>query len=214
MGAAAPTTAVPTTVAPPVPAPLALAPPAPLRRPRVLLVGSALAAGASSLTILSLLAIWLGVRADLVARGQPTLPEGITIELTPGTMNMGTMIMSAVTAAWVVYSLRNDDRPHAYLALFLTLLLGVAFIVQTAYLYQLTGLVIAESPQAVLIYAATGAHVAMTVGGLLFLAVMGFHALGGQLTGRSAEAMSAATLYWWATVAVYAVLWYGIYITK
>jgi heme/copper-type cytochrome/quinol oxidase subunit 3 len=194
--------------------PLALAPPAPPRRPRVLLIGSALAAAASALTILTMIAAWLAVRADLLAGGQDTLPDGVSIPLTPGTMNMGTLLMSAVTAAWVVYALRNMDRAHAYLALALTLLLGIASIVQTAFLYQEMGLVIAESPQAVLIYAISGAHIAMTVAGLAFLLVMGFHALGGQLTGRDADAMSAATLYWYATVAVYAVLWYGIYVTK
>jgi heme/copper-type cytochrome/quinol oxidase subunit 3 len=180
----------------------------------VLLIGSALAAAASALTILTMIAAWLAVRADLLARGQDTLPDGVSIPLTPGTMNMGTLLMSAVTAAWAVYALRNMDRAHAYLALALTLLLGIASIVQTTFLYQEMGLVIAESPQAVLIYAISGAHIAMTVAGLAFLLVMGFHALGGQLTGRDADAMSAATLYWYATVAVYAVLWYGIYVTK
>jgi hypothetical protein len=43
---------------------------------------------------------------------------------------------------------------------------------------------------------------------------MGFQALGGQLSGRDAEGMSAAALYWYATIAVYAVLWYAVYITK
>jgi heme/copper-type cytochrome/quinol oxidase subunit 3 len=73
---------------------------------------------------------------------------------------------------------------------------------------------IAGSAQGVLIYAASGAHVVMVIAGLVFLAVMGFQALGGQLTGRDAESMTAATLYWYVTVGVYAVLWLGIYVTK
>ena len=40
---------------------------------------------------------------------------------------------------------------------------------------------------------------------------MAFRALGGQLTGRVAEGISAAALYWYVTVAVYAVVWYTIY---
>jgi cytochrome c oxidase subunit III len=195
-------------------APLALAPPAPPRRPRVLLIGSALAAGASALAVLSMLAAYVAVRADVIAGGGDSLPEGVHIELTPGSMNMLTLSMSLVTAAWVVYALRNHDRSHAYLALTVTLLLGVAFIVQTAFYYSEMGLVIADDPRALLIYATTGAHIAMVVGGLLFMAVMGFSALGGQLTGRDAEGMSAATLYWFITVLVYAAIWYGIYITK
>ena len=54
----------------------------------------------------------------------------------------------------------------------------------------------------------------MLVAGLVFIAVMAFQALGGQLSGRDAEGMSAAALYWYVVIAVYAVVWYGIYVTK
>jgi heme/copper-type cytochrome/quinol oxidase subunit 3 len=54
----------------------------------------------------------------------------------------------------------------------------------------------------------------MLVLGMFFVAVMGFQALGGQLTGRDAEGMSAAALYWYVVIAVYCAVWYGIYITK
>ena len=54
----------------------------------------------------------------------------------------------------------------------------------------------------------------MVVGGLLFLAVMAFRALGGQLTGRAAEGLAAAALYWYVTIGVFAVVWYAITITK
>jgi heme/copper-type cytochrome/quinol oxidase subunit 3 len=65
-----------------------------------------------------------------------------------------------------------------------------------------------------LLYAVTGAHLVMVFVGLVFTAVMGFQALGGQLTGRDAEGMSAAALYWYAVIAIYAVIWYAIYVTK
>jgi len=116
--------------------------------------------------------------------------------------------------AWAVYSLRNDDRPHAYMALFLTLLFGVAFINSTVYLYQQLALGFDASGMSALLYIVTGAHLAMQIVAMLFVAVMGFQALGGELTGRDAEGMSAAALYWYVTVAVYVVVWYAIYITK
>ena len=71
-----------------------------------------------------------------------------------------------------------------------------------------------SSTQALLIFTITGLHVAMVGVGLLFLAVMAFRALGGQLTGRAAEGAAAAALYWYVTVAVYGAVWYGITITK
>ena len=102
-----------------------------------------------------------------------------------------------------MHSLRNDDRMHAYLALGLSVLLGVAFINTTAYLYQQMAMPFDMTGTSALLYAVTGAHLVMTFVGLLFLVVMGFQALGGQLTGHDAEGMGAAALYWYVTVAVY-----------
>jgi len=186
----------------------------PPRRPRVLLLGSAFGAVASALTVLALLAVYLQVRADNLAGGETALPEGVTLPLTPGNMGMVTLLMSAITMAWAVDALRKGDRPHAYLALGLTLLFGVAFINGTVYLYQQLAMAPTSAPIAGLLYAVTGAHLLMVVVAMLFAAVMAFQALGGQLTGRDAEGMSAAALYWYAAIAVYAVLWYAVYITK
>jgi heme/copper-type cytochrome/quinol oxidase subunit 3 len=197
-----------------IPSPLAdPVPPAP-RRPRVLLIGATFGAVASALTILSMLAVYLQLRGDELAAGRTALPDGVVLPLTPGNMGLATLGMSAVTMAWVVHSLRNDDRPHAYFALFWMLVFGVAFVNSTVYLYQQLALSPTSGPVAGLLYAITGAHLVMVVVGMVFFTVMGFQALGGQLTGRDAEGMSAAALYWYATIAVYVVIWYAVYITK
>jgi heme/copper-type cytochrome/quinol oxidase subunit 3 len=194
--------------------PLAVAPPPEARRPRVLLVGAALGSVAASLVVLTMLAAYLQLRAARIADGATALPEGVVLQLTPGNMGLATLSMSAVTMAWMVYALRNDDRTHAYLALGVTLLLGAAFINSTAYLYQQLGMGFTATGTAGLLYAVTGAHVVMVFAGLVFTAVMGFQALGGQLAGRDAEGMTAAVLYWYVTIAVYGAVWYGIYVTK
>jgi heme/copper-type cytochrome/quinol oxidase subunit 3 len=190
------------------------APAPPPARPRVLLIGSALASGAAATVVLSLVALYAGVRHDVLASGDPWLPEEANIQLTPGSMGMVTLVMSLVTVAWIVHALRNDDRTHALLAFGLTLLLGAAYINMAAFGWQQLGLGIADSTQALLIYTITGLHVAMTGVGMGFLAVMAFRALGGQLTGRAAEGVAAVVLYWYVTVGVYAVVWYAITITK
>lgn len=194
--------------------PLVAAPaPAP-RRPRVLLVGAAFGAVASALVIVSMLAVYLQLRAQRLGDGVTALPDGVVLPLTPGNMGLVTLAMSAITMAWIVHSLRTDDRNHAYLALGVTVLLGVAFINSTVYLYQQIAMGLTASGTAALLYAVTGAHLVMVIVGLIFTLVMGFQALGGQLTGRDAEGMTAAALYWYVTVAVYTAVWYGIYITK
>jgi len=183
-------------------------------RPRVLLVGSALASGAAAMLVLALVAVYTSMRADVIASGERWLPEDVNVQLSPGNMGMVTLLMSAVTVAWAVYSLRNDDRVHAYLAFGLSILLGIAYIPTVVYGWQQLGVAATSSTQALLIFTITGLHVAMAGVGLLFLAVMAFRALGGQFTGRAAEGAAAAALYWYVTVAVYGVVWYGITITK
>jgi heme/copper-type cytochrome/quinol oxidase subunit 3 len=194
--------------------PLVDAPPPPARRPRVLFVGAAFGAAASAMLVLAELAVYFQLRGAQAAAGESTFPEGTILSLTPGGMGMLTLSMSVVTVAWIVYSLRQDDRPHAYLAIGLTLLFGVAFINSTAYLYQQLELGLVASGTATMLYIVTGTHLVMVVVAMVFTAVMGFQALGGQLTGRDAEGMGAAALYWYVTVAVYVPIWYGIYITK
>jgi cytochrome c oxidase subunit III len=190
------------------------APPAPPARPRVLLVGTALASGSAAMVILTLIALYARLRSDVIASGEVWLPEGTNLQLTPGGMAMTTLAFSLFTVAWIVQALRNDDRGHALMAFGVTLVLGVAYINVAAYGWQQIGLGITSSTQALLIYTITGLHVAMAGVGLLFLAVMGFKAVGGQLTGRAAEGVTAAALYWFVTVGVYAVVWYTITITK
>jgi heme/copper-type cytochrome/quinol oxidase subunit 3 len=194
--------------------PLVTAPPPAPRRPRVLLVGAAFGAVASGLVVLTMLAAYLQVRGDRLASGATALPEGVVLPLTPGNMGLLTLAMSAVTMAWIVDALRKGDRTHAYLALGVTILLGAAFLNGTAYLYQQLAMPFTASATSGLLYAVTGAHLVMVFVGLVFTVVMGFQALGGQLTGRDAEGMSAAALYWYVTIAVYIAVWYGIYITK
>jgi cytochrome c oxidase subunit 3 len=184
------------------------------RRPRVLLIGAAFGAVASALVVLTTLAVYLQVRDDVLASGGRTLPEEVVIPLTPGGMGMATLAMSLVTVSWAVWALRRDDRAHAYLAIAITLVFGIAFVNSTAYLYQQLGLGLTDAPVGALLYVVTGAHLVMVVVGMVFVATMGFQSLGGQLTGRDAEGMSAAALYWYVTVAVYSAIYYGIYITK
>ena len=190
------------------------APPAPPARPRVLLVGTALASGSAAMVILALVALYARLRSDVIASGEVWLPEGTNLQLTPGGMAMATLALSLFTVAWIVQALRNDDRGHALMAFGVTLVLGVAYINVVAYGWQQIGLGVTSSTQALLIYTITGLHVAMAAVGLVYLVVMGFKAVGGQLTGRAAEGVTAAALYWYVTVGVYAVVWYTITITK
>ena len=83
-----------------------------------------------------MLAVYLQLRAERIASGVTALPEDVVLPLTPG--NMGLVTLACRPSRWrgPWTPCASDDRTHAYLALGLTLLLGVAFINSTVYLYQ------------------------------------------------------------------------------
>ncbi|MFP5578527.1 MAG: cytochrome c oxidase subunit 3 [Acidimicrobiia bacterium] len=191
-------------------------PPAPPRRPRVLLVGTTLAAAASIAVFAGLLSAYFALRADVVAGGEPWLPDGASIPLSPGNMTMVTLAMSLITAQWAVHAGKLRDRGHAYFALGLTVLLGVAHVVQLGFLFTEWSLPLNGEPttQAVLLFTIMGLHIAMVAVALIFFVLMLLRSLGGQLTGRDVEGVSAAALYWYVTVGIFVVLWYGILIVK
>ena len=190
-------------------------PPAPaVQRPRVLVVGAAFAAAASFTVFIGLIGIYLAARVDVVGSGTAWLPEGATIPLQqPNTMFI-TLIMSVFTMQWAVAAIAKNDRVNSYLAMGLTLMLGIATIVMTTYLWYLMELDIASGIQGVLIYTITGAHIVMLVLAMIFVALMGLRALGGQFTARQHDGITAAAVFWYALVAVYALIWISIYVTK
>ena len=191
--------------------PLATAPPPEPRRPRVLLIRSAFGSVASALVVLTTLAVYLQVRDDFLdSGGTGGTPDDFVLPLTPGGMGMVTLAMSLVVSGRCGPS---TTVPHAYLAVGVTLLLGIAFVNATVYLCS-SSPCRWPSPGWAGSSIVTGAHLVMVVVGMVFVAVMGFQSLGGQLTGRDAEGMSAAALYWYVTVLVYSVLYYAVYITK
>lgn len=192
-------------------------PAAPPRPPRVLLIGTALASAASIAAFAGLLGAYFSVRSQVLDLDRPWLPGSATIPLSPGNVGMATLVMSVVTAQWAVYAGARRDRPHAYQALGLTVLLGLAHVVQLGYLFTQWELPLNSAEptfQAILLFTIFGLHIAMVAGALIFFALMTVRSLGGQLTGRDAEGLSAAALYWWVTVGIFAVLWYSILITK
>ena len=182
-------------------------------RPRTLVVASAFGTGTVLMYFGGLFALYFSVRADALAWGSQWYPEG-AIQLVPGGMNMATMAMSAITMAWAVQAVLNDDRVHAMIAMALTAVLGIAMVNQTVFYFMDIGLPIDASEAATMLYVIVGSHLVMVAVGVLWLGMLLLRTLGGQDTNRHRDLVSAAALYWYAAVAVYSVIWVGIYIAK
>ena len=182
-------------------------------RPRTLVVASAFGTGSVIMYFGGLFALYFSIRADALAWGTQWYPEG-AIQLVPGGMNMATMAMSAITMGWAVHSVLNDDRVHLMIAMALTAVLGIAMVNQTVFYFMDIGLPIDASEAATLLFTIVGSHLVMVAVGVLWLGMLLLRTLGGQDTSRHRDLVSAAALYWYAAVAVYSVIWIGIYIAK
>src|SRR6476660_5109550 len=112
---------------------LALPPPATPTRPRLTLLGTALAIGAIVMMFAGLIGIYLSYRTRAIAATGIWLPKGAVIPLTPANTGFFTLLLSVVTMRWAVYAVTENDRQHAYLALALTILFGVCFINMTSF---------------------------------------------------------------------------------
>ncbi len=188
------------------------APPPPPMRPRVQLVGSALASAGALVFLLSLVGIYLARRADVINSGRDWLPQSANIPIAQPTMMMATLGLSIFTVLWAAWALTNQDRPNAYVALGLTLIFGLAYVNQATYLFSVMNVPV-RSDAGLLIYAVAGTHVALVVIGLGYLAIVSFRALSGQYS-RLPDGPAAAALYWIALALVFPVIWFGIFITK
>jgi heme/copper-type cytochrome/quinol oxidase subunit 3 len=188
--------------------PADVAPSVPPRR-RQLLFGTSFAAAGCAIFLLTLLGSYLEARHG--AGGQ-WLSQN-TIPLTQPTMQLFTLLMSSFTVQWVVYAIARDNRTHAYLAAAITLVLGLAMINQTWFLYTQVGLPI-TSQEGPLFYAVTGGHLAMLGAAILFLGLNTLRALGGAMSSRYPDGLSAAALFWHVTVALYGAIWLGVYVLK
>jgi heme/copper-type cytochrome/quinol oxidase subunit 3 len=191
--------------------------PAPRARPRLVLIGTALAIAALAAVFVGLYAIYFSMRSAAIGAGDEWIVGGAgTIPLAPASVMFVTLVMSSITVHWAVWAIGRDDRHNTYLALGLTLVLSAAFLNQASFLYDAMGWEIAGdlAPQAVLIYAITGLQILMLVVAMIYIALMAFRAMAGGYSARDSEGLVAASLFWHAAVVAYAVVWTAIYQIK
>jgi heme/copper-type cytochrome/quinol oxidase subunit 3 len=179
------------------------------------MVGTAFAIAAMLMAFAGLIGIYLEQRATSISSGLAWIPDKVVIPLSQPNVMLFALLASAVTMQWAVYAVRRDDRPHAYLALGITLVFGFAVLNMAHYLYTVMGLDMSvASVTPVLIYTITGLHLVALLGAMVFAGLMAFRALGGQETSRHYDGLSAAAMFWHAQVVVFIAIWYAIYITK
>ncbi|HBX76401.1 MAG TPA: hypothetical protein DEG43_02035 [Acidimicrobiaceae bacterium] len=180
-----------------------------LPRRRQLLLGTALAAGASAMFQLALVGMYLNERA---AHKNVWLTEN-TIPLTQPNMMLGTLVLACVFVQWAVWAIARNERGQSFLALGVTLLLGFGFLNQATFLWTEVKMPL-TSVEGPLFYATTGANFFAIAASLVYLALMSIRAIGGQFSSRRPDGISAPALFFYVNVAVYAVIWLAVHIMK
>ncbi|MGH1502508.1 MAG: cytochrome c oxidase subunit 3 [Acidimicrobiales bacterium] len=185
-------------------------------RPRLLLIATALTSVAIAMGFAGLLGIYIETRAEVIQTGERWLPGSTVIPLTQPNMMAITLLLAGYVIAWAVSSIRNDDQGNTNVALGLTLMLGFAYLAQSAYLMTIMELPAAGDTLArpTLLYALVAAHMILVVAAMAFVAGTFFRTVGGNYSSRDVEGLYALAFFWGVTIVLYLAVWYAIYITK
>jgi heme/copper-type cytochrome/quinol oxidase subunit 3 len=160
-----------------------------------------------------MLALFLRFREVAVNGADGTwLPKGAHVPMVPANVMLIALLPLCVFAQWAVYSAKRDDRPHTGTALFLVLLLGIALINAQAYIWATMGLAANGGTYNIMFYAVTGVTTALCIVGVVFSAITAFRYLSGREADR--EVVSAHALYWYCFSAIFALVWFVVYVTK
>lgn len=184
--------------------------PAPAPR-RQLIVGSALASVAMAMLVGGMLAVWSLQRRRTVEIGETWLPDGVTIPEVAVNVALLAFIGICTFAQWAVYAAKRDDRGHTAFALGATVLTAVMVINAQAFVYADMGLGIGDGTYAAMFYAVTGVFVALMIIGIIFSTVAAFRFIGGR---SDHEIVAAHAIYWYAISAIFAAIWFVVYVTK
>ncbi|MFZ4720054.1 MAG: cytochrome c oxidase subunit 3 [Ilumatobacteraceae bacterium] len=188
-------------------------PTAPAPQPRrQIFVGTAVFVAATVSLMGGLLALFLRFRSATIDAGETWLPDGTKISMVAANIMWISLLPICIFAQWAVYAAKREDKPHTALALFLTGIIGLAFINAQAFIYATTALPVAQGTYSYLFYAVTGVSMLLAVVGVAFSATTAFRYLGGRTADRAI--VSAHALYWYAYSAVFTAVWFVVYVTK
>jgi heme/copper-type cytochrome/quinol oxidase subunit 3 len=183
--------------------------PAPRRQ---LFVGTALACAGIITLFGGMLATWMRMRTNAIDATGEWLPRKVIVPEVSSNVMLIAFLPLCIFAQWAVYAARRDDRPNAGLALGLTGLMGLAVINGMVFTFNQIRLPVAGGAYNSMFYAVTGTFTLVVVLGVVFTVVCLFRYLGGRSTDR--EIVSAHALYWYVLAAVFAAVWFVVFVTK
>ncbi len=193
-------------------------PPAPApSRPRLLMLGTALASGAVVMLVAGMIGVYLYWRGQDGGFTTSWLPAKVEMPEVPANTMMATMLGGSVLVQWAAYAAVRGDRRNAALALVLTAVFGIAVVNAQAYIYRRLEMPLV-SPDGrrynTLFFTLSGTIMVLVAFATLAAVIGLFRVIGGRLGPRDGEFVNAVALFWHASAACLVTVWYVLYILK
>ncbi len=122
------------------------------------------------------------------------------------------LVLSSVTMQLGVWAIQKGDRSGLIRWLFISIVLGLAFLVAQMYDYSQLPFKSGDTIFGTTFYTLTGFHGAHVAGGIIFMMVMLVRSFGGQFSAERHEAVEACSFYWHFVDVVWIALFTTLYI--
>ena len=185
--------------------------PAPAPRNQIVM-GATLATVAMVMLTGGMLAIWAVKRSAAIEAGQNWLPDGTIVPEVPSNVVLIAFPALCSFAQWAVWASKRNDRANTVFALGVSAFVALLILNAQAFIWNQMGIAVADGQYGSMFYAITGTFFALVMAGLLFSLVTTFRYLAGRT--REREILIAHAIFWYAMTAVYAAIWFLVYVTK
>ena len=122
------------------------------------------------------------------------------------------LVLSSVTIQLGVWAIQKGDRSGLIRWLFVSIVLGLAFLTAQMYDYSQLPFRSGDTIYGTTFYTLTGFHGAHVAGGIIFMMVMLVRSMGGQFSAQRHEAVEACSFYWHFVDVVWLALFTTLYI--
>jgi heme/copper-type cytochrome/quinol oxidase subunit 3 len=190
-------------------------PPAPVpARPRLLVIGTALVAGAVFVVLVSLISVYLDLRHEAGGTSALWLPKRVSPSIMIGNIMFFGMLGASVMVQWAVDAVKRGSRRDAGVALGLAAAVALMVLNAQVFEYGQLKMAVASSNYATMYYTITGTFLAAVIGGLVLVGVTLFRTLGGRYSPKDVEGLVATAVYWHVLTAAFFLIWFVVYLFK
>jgi heme/copper-type cytochrome/quinol oxidase subunit 3 len=186
----------------------------PVPRPRSQMVATGFAVAGFAMMMAGALGWYMALRHASVSPGHDWIPDGVAVPNPQFDYALLTLVVSVITAHWAVYASRRGERGHTWLAIAVTIVMGLGFINMVIFSMNRMEIEIGSGQWQNLAFAITGLALALVVIGLFYLGLMALRSLGGSMGRDGTAPLSAAVFFWDFVVIAWTATWYAIYVVK